>query len=295
MPPKVFKDYFDDPTLSDLTIRLSDRCVHVHRIILCRNSEYFRKLILTGFKVSDAIARVYKCLRYDIPELGLTKTWQESDQKGIQLHDDDPSAMILLLRYIYDLPYDDVIKDEATSMSFLAKVYVAADKYQIESLKIETHYQIRKHKLCKDMTDIDDFLNALETIATGTAPQGDGARKTMINICIKWIAHLRREASFLELCREHDDVGADIIAHDNLGPMTEGMWYCHGVPHAGAEPRCVLCTEWFSDSYIRSHRHLREWTCNSCEHTSPPLCTRCEDFSGAYADVEWRWNNDEDD
>ena len=44
--------YFNDPTLSDLTIRLSDRTVHVHRIVLCRRSAYFEKLILGGFKVS---------------------------------------------------------------------------------------------------------------------------------------------------------------------------------------------------------------------------------------------------
>lgn len=42
-----FKDYFNDPTFSDLTIRLSDRTVKVHRIVLCRKSEYFDKL-LTG-------------------------------------------------------------------------------------------------------------------------------------------------------------------------------------------------------------------------------------------------------
>jgi len=46
------KHYFNDPTLSDLTIRLSDRTVHVHRIVLCRRSAYFEKLILGGFKVS---------------------------------------------------------------------------------------------------------------------------------------------------------------------------------------------------------------------------------------------------
>jgi hypothetical protein len=47
----IYKAYFDDPTLSDLTIRLSDRTVHVHRIVLCRRSLYFEKLILGRFKV----------------------------------------------------------------------------------------------------------------------------------------------------------------------------------------------------------------------------------------------------
>lgn len=47
----IYKPYFDDVTLSDLTIRLSDRTVHVHRIVLCRRSKYFEKLILGSFKV----------------------------------------------------------------------------------------------------------------------------------------------------------------------------------------------------------------------------------------------------
>jgi len=51
-PGDIYKTYFNDPTLSDLTILLSDRKVYVHRIILCRRSKYFNRLILNGFKVS---------------------------------------------------------------------------------------------------------------------------------------------------------------------------------------------------------------------------------------------------
>jgi hypothetical protein len=52
----LHKSYFDDPTLSDLTIRIVDRTVHVHRIVLCRRSIYFEKLILGEFKVRDSLA-----------------------------------------------------------------------------------------------------------------------------------------------------------------------------------------------------------------------------------------------
>jgi hypothetical protein len=50
--PELFKSYFDDPTLSDITIKLSDRSVHLHQIVLCRRSEYFSTFLATkNFKV----------------------------------------------------------------------------------------------------------------------------------------------------------------------------------------------------------------------------------------------------
>jgi hypothetical protein len=51
----IHEDYFDDPMLSDLTIRLSDRTFHVHKIILCRRSKYFETLITGVYKVSVSL------------------------------------------------------------------------------------------------------------------------------------------------------------------------------------------------------------------------------------------------
>jgi len=48
----VVKSYFNDPTFSDLTIKLSDRVVHVHRVVLCRGSSYFTSLLAGRFEVS---------------------------------------------------------------------------------------------------------------------------------------------------------------------------------------------------------------------------------------------------
>jgi hypothetical protein len=35
----IYDTYFDDPIFSDLTIKLSDRTLHVHRVMLCRGSQ----------------------------------------------------------------------------------------------------------------------------------------------------------------------------------------------------------------------------------------------------------------
>jgi hypothetical protein len=47
----LYRSYLDDPSLSDLTLKLSDRAVHVHRIVLCRASEYFTSLLTRSFQV----------------------------------------------------------------------------------------------------------------------------------------------------------------------------------------------------------------------------------------------------
>lgn len=52
-PPALFKTYFDDPTSSDLTVKLRDRSLHLHRIVLCRASTYFSDLLAGGFKVKS--------------------------------------------------------------------------------------------------------------------------------------------------------------------------------------------------------------------------------------------------
>jgi hypothetical protein len=51
---KLYKAFLDDPTLSDLTLRLGDRSVYAHRIVLCRGSEYFAHMLTGRFKVSHS-------------------------------------------------------------------------------------------------------------------------------------------------------------------------------------------------------------------------------------------------
>jgi len=50
----LYYTHFNDPTLSDLTLKLSDgTVVYAHRVVLCRRSKYFSKLILGGFNVRN--------------------------------------------------------------------------------------------------------------------------------------------------------------------------------------------------------------------------------------------------
>lgn len=59
---EVYKDYFDNKTLFDLALRIGDRLIHVHRIVLSSNSAYFNKLFTGGFKVRDCWLCLYRTL-----------------------------------------------------------------------------------------------------------------------------------------------------------------------------------------------------------------------------------------
>ena len=48
---QLYKTFFDDATLSDLTIKLGDHTVQVHRIVLCRVSEHFASLLEDSIQV----------------------------------------------------------------------------------------------------------------------------------------------------------------------------------------------------------------------------------------------------
>lgn len=54
-PP--YSTYFDDPTFSDVTIKLRGRDVRVHRIVLRRNSKYFANFLTGRFMVSPKVPR----------------------------------------------------------------------------------------------------------------------------------------------------------------------------------------------------------------------------------------------
>jgi hypothetical protein len=56
---EVYKDYFDNQTLSDLTLRIGDRRIPVHRIVLSSHSAYFNRLFTSGFKVRSYLARYF--------------------------------------------------------------------------------------------------------------------------------------------------------------------------------------------------------------------------------------------
>lgn len=190
---------------------------------------------------------------------------------------------------MYDLPCNDALNDQV-SLEYLSMIYVTADKYQVESLKEKVSDKIESHKNRQNLTDVEDFLNALEVVTTGTTPEDKNARTAMIDACVKHIDLLRQKPGFSALLREHGDIGAEIIYHDRLASMIEGTWICDDkYEHADAVPTCFRCSRPFPESYVRSHRHLKTWVCPSCDKKDYPVCMVCGGGPKNCRNVKWQW------
>ncbi|GAB7324720.1 hypothetical protein MBLNU13_g08579t1 [Cladosporium sp. NU13] len=205
----LYKAFFDDATLSDLTIQLRDGTVRVHRIILCRKSEYFTKL--------------------------LTGSFQENGRKEIELKEDDGNSMVAVLRYIYGLPYYERFGDQSDQLQPHAEAYVVAEKYQVEGLKLAISKKLRhmihsERDLRKEGTEEADneraeFIDALKIIVAGTpAHDNNHGRKVMVEACVLNLRLLHHMPEFLSLLRESSDLGADIIGHQDLECGLPGDW-----------------------------------------------------------------------
>jgi hypothetical protein len=193
---------------------------------------------------------------------------------------------------MYDLPCNNALNIRNASLESLAMTYVTADKYQVVSLKDKVYRKIKWHENYWHLTHVEEFLTALEVIITGTTPDDKIARATMIDACIKHINLLKQKPGFSALLRDHGDIGAEILQHSRLPLMLEGTWKCDGFyRHPEAVPSCRKCDEPYPDAYVRSHRHLKAWTCPNCLSKEQPVCLRCS-VDGRGCPVKWQWRDE---
>ena len=230
---------------------------------------------------------------------------QETGLKEIELHDDDPDAMMALFRCIYDLPCDEPSRLKAclTTLEFLAEICVVAEKYQVSGVQANIAEQMENTLWTETEYDIDvdlhdgpephhkadDLLIATKIVFEGTSQQDNVCRVVLVNFCVLCIRDLHKIPEFAKLLGECGELGAAIIANKNLSIALEGSWGCDGYKWRRAIPRCGECKKTFSMSYIRKHRDKSEWTCEEvcCGQTTVPICLDC--FNGWSADVTWEW------
>ena len=195
--------------------------------------------------------------------------------------------MMVLLRYIYQLPYlaiqpKDVKK---SSLQLHTLVYVAAEKYQVSDLRKEAYANIKTILGPTGVNDYDfaDFTVTLRSIFTAT-PHDSPFRVLIMQACIAKLQKLNEDPNFVSLVLEAPDLAVAIIGHTDL----TGDWLCADGHKCGGLPACTKCANVksgivvpFEQSLLQTHRGLKKWTCPVCRSFAIPTCSDC---GGA---IEW--------
>ncbi|KAF5562491.1 ARM repeat protein [Fusarium phyllophilum] len=205
------KNYFNNTTLSDATIRCGGRFFSVHSLVLFCHSEYFKK--------------------------ELDGPWKESLGREIHILDFAPPVVEAMILFFYHFDYDS--KDSSSEMSFHAKVYQIADKYGIEALK---KLAATKYRASVEAGwEMESFPEAIALTYTTTPSADRGLRDIAVEVAFKHIGPLMGQDAFCGMLSENPDVAADVIRfmHGQMGMAKENK--CSGCKRvfliAAIEPR----------------------------------------------------------
>ena len=112
---------FDQDEFSDVTIRVGERQFRCHKMILCQKSEYFQALC------------------------GPDGKFREADQDTIELKDDDPKAVEVVLRYVYGFEYwelEQVVQDWTVQAHL--NTIITATKYLLPAVAETAREDLRE-------------------------------------------------------------------------------------------------------------------------------------------------------
>lgn len=177
---------------SDLTLTCGGKRFKVHKIILYLQSEYFRKLLDGPFMVNQRS-------NLQLWEASRLTVHQESGASTIDLPDDEPSVLQVLIHYLYNFTLETDYRPRTAGVSaFLVHVYAIADKYDVPPLRsLATQ---RLDEACKPVQDTDDFVAVLRVVDACTA------ESTIWDILLPKvkanITHLLKDEGFKELVME---------------------------------------------------------------------------------------------
>ncbi|KAK4194182.1 hypothetical protein QBC40DRAFT_311651 [Triangularia verruculosa] len=177
------KGLYSSGEYSDLVISCGGKDYHVHRAIVCTQSEFFSTACRASFKAKGKIP----------------------------LPDDDPRLVHIMVHYLYHFDYDvqlqygrshfDGLKTDGDETNVNepigevllthAKVYALAEKYLIRGLKAVA---LRQFKAAATVSlNINDFLLAMLEVYTTTIEDDRGLRDIVVETLYKHSQWLDKE------------------------------------------------------------------------------------------------------
>lgn len=162
----------------------------LHRLILRSGSDYFKNACSGKFEV---------CLDDgQYPDQNNTDKWKEGCLGSIELKDEDPQYVGILLRFFYAHDYHIDDNGKTTLMAH-ACVYAIADKYGVGLLKDLAAAKFSPALKEIRAADISDFIAAIEVVYTSTLGSDRVLRDFIRPKLIEFRQELRDSDQFMAL------------------------------------------------------------------------------------------------
>ncbi|KAJ5966162.1 BTB/POZ protein [Penicillium waksmanii] len=164
-----------DVSLADATIKLADdSTIPIHKTILVSQCPFFRGLWLGG-------------------------SWKESGDKIIYLKEDDPNAMMAMIKFLYRREYFPAKDARDSPLEFLACVYEVADKYLVHQLKKDCLTHIKSILKETRNWNADEFLRVIPFVYQSTPQTDRGLRDLMVHAASDHIEDLTKNEAYHKL------------------------------------------------------------------------------------------------
>jgi hypothetical protein len=131
-----------------------------------------------------------------------------------QLNEDNPEAVMVVLRRMYDIPYDQVVNQDFRLLQHHALVLVLAGKYRHQVLEVEAG-EIMRTMINSYACTLQDFTQSLR-IVFAAATRSTTVTACLVTACVANLRLLKRNAGFLSLLQEFPELGFEILRHQDL-------------------------------------------------------------------------------
>ncbi|KAI4743222.1 hypothetical protein E4T50_06419 [Aureobasidium sp. EXF-12298] len=231
---------FNDKTLSDVQVKLRHgQHIFAHKPLLTRQSEWFFRAFTGNFPVAS------------------------SKEICLDDEDDDPEAILAMIRHVYGFPYDYLYESGPpfavviTDLMFHINVFTAADKYDVPSLRLLVVEKFVQLMDLKWSADQKEFCTAIQRLCgpKATAFAADRSLQACAaSFCSKHITDLVKFEDFVSVLEQGEPFAGRLLTAVIRG-KSEGLI---------KTVRCYNCSR-IEDDAIRTRLGERCINCDAAD------------------------------